>query len=167
MNVFELDAFEFSRLNERREGQAAIADMSRLAEELTEKSGSLNWSLQGGSDKFGHSQLTLSVSGMVQLRCQRCLAPFVFDIASESMLILAKNEASADEIDELLADDTIDVIVGSKALNIIELIEDEALLALPLSPKHLICPDAAELDALMKVKQDSPFASLKNLKQKQ
>ena len=100
---------------------------------------------------------------VVQLMCQRCLNPFAFDIASESILILAKDETRADEIDALLEDDTIDVIVGSKTLNVVELIEDEALLAIPLSPKHLVCPDQATLDARNGAKKSSPFAVLKEI----
>ncbi len=113
----------------------------------------------------GTAALALAVSGSVQLRCQRCLTPFAFDIAAESVLILAKDDASADEIDALLADDAIDVIVGSRAMDIIELITDEALLAMPLAPKHAICPDQATLDGLKNAEKDSPFTVLKNLKQ--
>ncbi len=86
-----------------------------------------------------------------------------FDIASESALILAKDEANADEIEAMLEDDSIDVIVGQKALEILALIEDEALLAIPLSAKHDVCPDQASLDAIMSTKKDSPFAILKGL----
>jgi uncharacterized protein len=58
-------------------------------------------------------------------------------------LILAKNEENADEIDALLDDDEVDVVVGSKAFDVNDLIEDEALLAIPQSPKHAVCPDVS------------------------
>jgi uncharacterized protein len=129
------------------------------------KSASLHWSLQGGADSLNHPQLILSVSGAIELMCQRCMTPLKFAVESESVLILAKTDERADEIDALLADDTVDVIVASKTLNIMELIEDEALLAMPLAPKHDICPDNASLDDLMGTKKASPFAVLKGLKQ--
>jgi uncharacterized protein len=44
------------------------------------------------------------------------------------------------------------------------MIEDEALLALPLSPKHDVCPDPSDFAAAKSGKADSPFAVLKNLK---
>ncbi|MFD2272254.1 YceD family protein [Undibacterium arcticum] len=94
------------------------------------------------------AQLTLAVSGTVQLMCQRCLTPFAHEIAAESVLMLAKDEERADEMDELLDDDTIDVIVASKTLNVPDLVEDEALLALPFSPKHEVCPDVTRLEVL-------------------
>ena len=165
MSAFLIDAFEYSRHQEQRQGDMAVSDFNRLTEELADKSGSLHWSLLGDVDSLGFSQLKLSVSGSVKLMCQRCLVPFAFEIASDSKLILAKEEANADEIDALLADDTIDVIVGSKALNVAELIEDEALLAIPLSAKHDVCPDQAAQERLQSAKRASPFAVLKDIKQ--
>jgi uncharacterized protein len=163
MNAFVIDTFEFSRLKERREGECAVADFDRLTEELADRSGTVRWALQGGMHTSGHPQLTLSVGATVQLMCQRCLVPFPFDVVSESVLVLAKDDAAADEIDAMLADDSIDVIVGIKAMNMLELIEDEALLTIPLSPKHVVCPDQVGQDAqAASMKRVSPFAVLKN-----
>jgi uncharacterized protein len=164
MNAFVVDAFQFSRLKERREGELAVADFARLTEELAEPSGTIHWILQGGVDAVGHPQLTLSVTATVRLMCQRCLSAFAFDVASESMLVLAKDDAAADEIEATLADDSIDVIVGSKTMNVLELIEDEMLLAIPLSPKHAVCADQVGQDAVAaaSAKRASPFEVLKN-----
>ncbi|MBS1186749.1 MAG: hypothetical protein H6R04_767 [Burkholderiaceae bacterium] len=164
MSAFVVDTFEFCRLGERREGRIAIADLARLSKECPGSTGVLDWVLQGGIGMFNHSQLTLSVSASVQLTCQRCLAPFAFEIRSESLLILAKDEAEADEIEGRLADEEeVDVIVGSKAQDILQLIEDDALLALPLSPRHEICPGKTALDEAGESKP-SPFAALKAIK---
>lgn len=164
MNVLVIDAFEFCRLKERREGDFAVADMHRLAKDTLDKSGTIHWAVQGGSNHLGHPTLTLSVSGAVQLMCQRCLQPFGFDIDSVSTLVLAEDEEGIDEIEALLADDTVDVIVGSRSQNVVELIEDEALLALPLSPRHEVCPDQARMGAAEGAQKVSPFAVLKGVK---
>lgn len=164
MNAFVIDAFEFCRVNESREGEVAVADLPRLAEESVDKSGSVRWSLQGGRDMRGNPQLTLAISGDVQLICQRCLSPFAFGIESESVLVLARDEASADEMEAQLADESIEVIVGSRAFNFVDLIEDEALLAIPLSPKHEFCPSLGVPDVSKDAEKASPFAVLKNLK---
>ncbi|MFC3111136.1 YceD family protein [Undibacterium arcticum] len=164
MNPVVIDSLEFCRVNERREGRIAVADLPRLGADCVDSSGELAWSLQGGTGRLDFAQLTLAVSGTVQLMCQRCLTPFAHEIAAESVLMLAKDEERADEMDELLDDDTIDVIVASKTLNVPDLVEDEALLALPFSPKHEVCPDVTRLEVL-KSKKESPFAALKGLKQ--
>lgn len=164
MNALVIDAFEFCRLKESREGEIAVADLPRLADESVDKTGLVRWALQGGSNWQGHPQLTLSVSGAVQLMCQRCLTPFGFNIESESVLILAQDEGSADEMDALLVDEPVEVIVGSRSLNIAVLIEDDALLTIPLSPKHGVCPDRLMPEPVKEVEKASPFAVLKNLK---
>lgn len=165
MNAIVIDAFEFCRIRERRDGDMAISELPRLAVETADRSGSIHWALEGGADTLGRPMLVLSVSGSVRLMCQRCLSPMTFKVASMSSLILAKDEAGADEIDLTLSDDdTFDVIVGSKALNVADLIEDEAMLAIPFSPKHDVCPDQLEQVCEQGAKKISPFDVLKNLK---
>jgi len=86
-----------------------------------------------------------------------------YDIDSSTMLVLGKDDEDADAIEQVLDDESIDVIVGSRTCDIRELLEDEALLALPQSPKHDVCPDTGLLDQL-KTDKVSPFAALKGLK---
>jgi uncharacterized protein len=163
MSAFVIDAFEFCRNNGYREGVTPVAEMTRLAAECADPSGSISWSVQGGQTKQGYPSLTLSVAGAVQLVCQRCLAPFGYEIDSSTMLVLGKNDEDADEIEEILDDESIDVIVGSSTSDLMQLLEDEALLALPQAPKHEVCPDTKLMDSL-KSEKVSPFAALKSLK---
>jgi uncharacterized protein len=163
MSGFVIDAFEFCRNNGYREGVTLVADMPRLVADCANASGELSWSIQGGQTKQGYPSMTLSVSGTVQLVCQRCLAPFGYGIDSSTMLVLGKDDQDADGIEEVLDDETIDVIVGSHTTDIMQLLEDEALLALPQAPKHEVCPDTKLMDSL-KSEKVSPFAALKSLK---
>ena len=171
MQALVIDAFSFCQQQEHREGNILIADLHRLSNECANTLGSLSWSLNGGTNRLGYPKLVLSVNGKVQMMCQRCLTIFAFEIDSEQELILAKNEENADEIEALIEDDEIDVVVGSKAFNIMDLIEDEVLLAIPQSPKHAVCPDVefdssvstvAAIEAEASIKE-SPFAVLKKI----
>lgn len=167
MSAFVIDAFEFCRNSGHREGVTPVAEMPRLAAECAdgagEASGEIRWAIDGSLTKQGYPAMTLSVAGPVKLVCQRCLAPFEYQIDSSTMLVLGKDDEDADEIEEVLDDESIDVIVGSRECDIRQLLEDEALLALPQAPKHEVCPDTKLLDAL-KTEKVSPFAALKNLK---
>ena len=163
MSAFVIDAFEFCRNNGHREGVTPVAEMTRLAADCADPSGEIAWSIQGGQTRQGYPMLTLSVSGTVQLVCQRCLTPFPYAIDSSTVLVLGKDDEDADEIEEILDDESIDVIVGSHTCDIRDLLEDEALLALPQAPKHEVCPDTKLLDSI-KSEKVSPFAALKNLK---
>jgi uncharacterized protein len=163
MSAFVIDAFEFCRNNGHREGVTPVAEMPRLAADCADPSGQIAWTIQGGQTARGYPSMTLSVEGDVNLVCQRCLQPFAYHVDSSTMLVLGKDDAEADEIEEILDDESIDVIVGSHTCDIMQLLEDEALLALPQAPKHEVCPDTKLLDSL-KSDKVSPFAALKNLK---
>jgi uncharacterized protein len=163
MNAFEIDAFEFCRTNSTREGVTPVAEMTRLSKECADTSGEISWKVEGGTSKQGYPQLRLSVAGKVQLVCQRCLTPFAYEMDSSTLLMLGKDDEEADEIEEIIDDESIDVIVGTRAMSLMDLIEDEALLALPQVPKHEVCPDASLLDKAKSAKE-SPFATLKGLK---
>ncbi|UVW27436.1 DUF177 domain-containing protein [Massilia sp. H6] len=160
MSAFVIDAFEFCRNDGYREGTTLVAEMPRLAADCADNSGAIRWSMQGGQTRHGYPSLTLEVAGPVKLVCQRCLGPMEYELGSSTMLVLGKDDEEADGIEEVLDDDSIDVIVGSHACDIRQLLEDEALLALPQAPKHEVCPDTKLLDAL-KTDKVSPFAGLK------
>ena len=163
MSAFVIDAFDFCRNNGYREGVTPVAEMTRLAADCADSSGTISWSIQGGQTRQGYPMLTLSVSGAVQLVCQRCLQPFAYELDSSTVLVLGKDDEEADEIEEILDDESIDVIVGDHAMDIRQLLEDEALLALPQAPKHEVCPDTTLVDSV-KSEKVSPFAALKSLK---
>jgi uncharacterized protein len=166
MEAILIDAFEFCRLGKAIEGEFTVAELPRLAAEAVTPSGAIRWSLAGGRHAQGYPQLTLNVSGAVQLMCQRCLAPYQQGIESESLLVLAPDEASADELEATLDDDSLEVIVGSRQFNVTDLVEDEALLALPVSPRHDICPGQSQQEPAAggSDKAPSPFSVLKDWK---
>ncbi len=147
----------------RREGVTPVAQMLRLSKECADLSGEITWSVEGGSHKMGYPQMVLSVAGTVQLTCQRCLTPYAYAIRSNTVLVPGKTDDDADEIEEILDDESIDVIVGSRDIDVRDLFEDEALLALPQVPKHEVCPDHDAIEAHATAKPN-PFASLKALK---
>lgn len=164
MDGFVIDAFAFCRLRERRDGELPVADLPRLAAETFDTSGTLKWSLQGGADLHGHPQFSLSVNGTVKLKCQRCLQALDHVIESASALVLAQDDGSADEMEAMLEDEDVEVIVGSHSFDLLQVIEDEAMLALPLSPRHAACAGQSGLEGMQEEKKESPFSVLKNLK---
>lgn len=145
-----------------------MADLPRLREETANRSGLLQWSLQGGIGRLGHPRMVLTVRGEVQLICQRCLSPFAFGIDSAATIVLAPSDGAADEVEAQLEDgdedEDVEVIVAGASLDVLALVEDEALLALPLSPRHAQCPDQPAAVAPEGERRESPFSVLKDLK---
>ena len=157
-----VDVFAFCRLGEQRAGMTPVAGFARLAAEAAKPEGEIRWSFQGGRHPRGYPQLNMAVEGEVSVVCQRCLLPFSYGFDTQSVLVLASDEAEADATEESLDDDSVDVIVGSTALDLLQLVEDEVLLSIPLSPRHPQCPEGGAVPA--PEKPDSPFAVLNKLK---
>lgn len=116
--------------------------------------------------------LELQGAGEIHMTCQRCLQPVLItvDVARIFDVVLTEQEADAAPMD----DDEIDVIVGSKQFNMIELVEDELLLSMPIAPKHEDChlfeqvqndgAVEAEVKAVSASEKPNPFAKLAELK---
>jgi uncharacterized protein len=162
MSVKIVDSFEFCKQQQVLTGSTAVAEFERLAAELASSTGTLEWALTGGRHVTGIPQLSLNIRGRIELICQRCLTPMPHALLSESTLVLANDEANADETEARLDDERLDVIVGSTSMDVMSLLEDEALLALPLAPKHAQCPGS--VPAAAAEKRESPFAVLKKSK---
>jgi len=83
--------------------------------------------------------LQLRWSALVPLRCQRCLEPYLEPLQDERWFRFVADEASALAEDDASAED---LLVWQPRFDLLELIEDELLLALPLVPMHAACPSA-------------------------
>ena len=109
--------------------------------------------------------LHLVCDARLGLVCQRCLQPVDTAVHAQRSFQFVADEALAADID---ADSEEDVLVLSRTLNLVELIEDELLLALPLVPRHLICPQplTPPENAEPFEERANPFAVLGELKRK-
>lgn len=162
MSAKIVDSFEFCNQQQQLTGRTPVAEFARLSAELANKDGTIDWSLTGGRHVSGVPQLSMSVRGEVALVCQRCLSPIMHPLVSGSTLVLARDEEDADDTEARLDDDSLDVIVGSTSIDLMVLLEDEALLALPLSPRHDVCP--GDVPTAVPENAESPFAVLKKLR---
>ncbi len=155
----KLDLFEFSR--DRRVFQESIdlVEFARLSDVLLEVGGALDVKLEGSRDTDGFSWLMMAVSGTLVLTCQRCLGRLQFPLRVGAHLqLIAKG---TDLPDDELENDKFDVLVADEPLSIKDLVEDEVILALPVSPMHENCqvPDVGTNGKAL-----SPFAALAQLK---
>ena len=156
-------------------GFLSISDLPRVAEEAsTVVSGDgFNWDLEThfedspGSDP--RQILELGLQGRLHLVCQRCLQDCAVDLDEKRRFVLVTSEAEAD--DYPLEDEEQEPLVASQQFNLLETIEDEVLLSIPLIPKHPegFCEphasvfggeDGEEVDD----KRENPFNILKNMK---
>jgi uncharacterized protein len=113
--------------------------------------------------------LQLEASTVLRLTCQRCLGAADLPVEFNRSFRFVATEALAEVEDE---ESEEDVLVLNKHFNLQELIEDELLMAMPLVPKHVQCPQAVRLEAVdadfdaSPVEKPNPFAVLEKLKSK-
>ena len=127
----EVDPWRFCRDTQSWETRSAVAAFPRLAHEFTQ--GTLFCRVVGRVDQRGSLSLQLAVSGEVQLTCQRCLGSMPYKVDVERTLYLARNEAEMERLDALPDSDAIQ---AGEILSLVDLVEDEVLLSLPLATMH-------------------------------
>lgn len=135
-----IDSLAFAQDGRTIEGAVPLAHLPRLAGGLLEQRGSrgsLGVRLRGWQDEEGKHWLHLVVQGDVLVQCQRCLEGVDLPLGIDAVLqLIAPGEAWPD--DELI-DDEADAIAADQTLDVLSLIEDEVLLALPIAPLHGQC----------------------------
>lgn len=150
-NPQALDIFALARAAGHAEGTLALSQLSRMVTEVPADAPGeahamrFSWSatgyMQGRDDASGRAvqtpHLHLQVEGAVWLDCQRCLAPFEQPLAVDAHYRIVASEAALGQIDP---EDEVDAIVGSRRFDLVDLIDEEIALAVPMVPKHEICP---------------------------
>lgn len=113
-------------------GLLAIADLSRMRDVLAEHQGQVDVSLQFGKDDEGRRVLGGQVSAQVSVFCQRCLAAMPLALSSSFALAFVSSEEEGERLPA-----TLDpwLIMGDD-VNLVEVVEEELLLALPIVSMH-------------------------------
>lgn len=165
-----MNTWDLARLGRELRGEAPLVVFSRLLDGLPQQfeHTQASWSLVGDTDALGRRFVTLRAQAVVTLECQRCLGMFDLPLSVENRLELVETEAQI-EAEEKGEDDpdTPDQLLGSSHFDVLSLVEDELILALPYVPKHEVCPSlhqALEAPESSDTSRPSPFAVLAELK---
>lgn len=148
-------------------GHTEVGELGRLLEELeVSPAPPIAWQAQlqwrqaaGASDQLW---LHLQAQAQLPLGCQRCLAPVLETVQIDRWFRFVESEEVA-----LAEDDDCeeDLLVMQPQFDLLNLLEDELLLDLPLVPMHETCPDSFPV-VDRPSKKPNPFAVLAGLKGK-
>ncbi|MGT2470343.1 DUF177 domain-containing protein [Paraburkholderia terrae] len=187
-----LDLFEFARSGRQAAGTVRVSQLPRMLNEVPQEAPdrdtALTWQAEGATQpelqddgtEGPQPYLRLAIHGAAWLECQRCLSPYeqAFNVDATYRIVNTEEEAEEFPLDE----DEVDVIVGSRQFDLVDLIEEELLLSLPLVPKHDACPEVhesltsgasgqegeetveGEAEEGEEPKRPNPFAALEGLK---
>ncbi len=154
----------FARESKTLQGNLPIADLPRVLDSLAESGGAVSYWIEGRVSEHERPQLFLRLDGVFSLRCQRCLESVAYPLQVRNLLEFVGDESRLTQ--EEIEDDSRDFLPWKKEIDVVALLEDEIILALPPAPRHEQCnfPDLKHAaDVNMK---SSPFSTLRGLKDK-
>lgn len=156
-----IDPGKFADSGERLEGQLQLQELDRIRELNLDGDAAVRFSLAFDRDEKGAVVITGELSGQLTVACQRCLNPMRLTLQSRI------NVGVVDDPKQMVAlpEELEPVIAEEHKVSLLRLIEEELLLAMPLSPVHELsaCPGAG-LVGQHATKKENPFAVLKDLK---
>lgn len=155
------------------QGVVPITQFERLADEIDSMGDDtldVSFSLK---NKHGLLWLDYHIEATLLVPCQRCLTPMAVNISNDYRLAILENEDKIGYLHAIDADAEY-VLIGEicepdvrKMLPISDLLEDELLLAIPLSPRHTDCELLTDsVGELPDTPKENPFAMLEQLKGK-
>jgi uncharacterized protein len=156
-----IDSLAFSSQGGSLTGRLLLSRCSRLSDQIEPTDGALDYRVSGKSGAEGEPMLVLEIEGLLLLRCQRCLKTLDHPLKIVQEYELRDGLDEDTLMQEDMEDDSRDFLEASRSLDVVSLIEDEVLLALPVVPRHEACdlpgqgcnPEAA-----------SPFGVLRSIK---
>lgn len=160
-----IDVGRAAQAGRRYAGDAPLQWMPRVLDLLDapEAERTIGFEIAASKDRQGVIRLKVRVRGEVPMTCQRTLKRYLQPIDGGSVVGPVASEAEA----ERLPDDLEPKLVPDGRLNVVELVEDELLLALPLVP---LDPDSRPMESEAGAEQapstepSGPFAELARLK---
>jgi uncharacterized protein len=168
-----LDLAAFAKDGATLEGEWPIAQLPRLRESQQPPQDAVAefvaWTARGETRLVAgegtQSWLHLAGRTEVWLTCQRCLAPMRVSLDVDTQIRFVRGEAEAEALD---AECEFDVLALTPTINLRQLLEDELLLALPLVPRHDICPAPLAAGSAQSIpatrSAENPFAVLADLR---
>jgi uncharacterized protein len=161
----EIDPTHLSSKPLEFEGTARPGDFPRLMESLANGDGELRYQVSARRDPQRRAVVSCIIEGFVFLSCHVSLDTFRHPVSIDDQLVLVDDESGLPPMEE--ESDTEDYLVVDEPLDVLELVEDAVILALPMMP---LKPGLERSEADTKVQPEeksSPFAKLSSLKKTQ
>ncbi|WP_315530246.1 YceD family protein [Delftia acidovorans] len=147
-----LDVRAFAQSQGHLQDQTTLSVFPRLAQDAQpdagDTHGQVHWQADGElveqTGGPGQVWLHLQADAVVPMVCQRCLALAPITLQVDRSFRFVADEATAESEDD---ESDEDLLVLSREFNLLELIEDELLMELPVVPRHDFCPETVSLQS--------------------
>tara|TARA_B100001109_G_scaffold255900_1_gene262822 strand:- start:26810 stop:27331 length:522 start_codon:yes stop_codon:yes gene_type:complete len=164
-----IDAISFVEDNQQLSGKIDSEKLTRFSDAVEDCKAPVRYILEFHRDQEGNRVISGSCETQVVMICQRCLNQVELPVSSSFELGLVFNDDQAKQLPRQLEPAEVD---EHGVLELWEVLEDEALLALPSFPTHpqgeceLRQPEPVPETTDSDEKRPNPFDVLAQLKQK-
>ena len=164
----QIDPFRLVRQKRILTGTIGLARMLRLLPQLQHAQGQAHVELEFGTDDMGVQFARGEVHTELPLVCQRCLQPMMYAVRAPIALGFVTQPRDA----EAMPPHYDPIVVAEVPIPLLDLIEDELLLALPIVATHdegsceAVVMQEPETTPTPEPERENPFAVLAQLKAK-
>jgi uncharacterized protein len=161
-----IDPFKSAQRRLECEGVFSVSGMTRLLAVCEISSEQVKVKFNFNVDERGLNVLSGTGSALVKLTCQRCTDAFEYELNADFVFSPVKNEDAVAELPSYY--DAIELDENGE-VNLLELIENELMLEIPLIPRHETKDCSAPADSVWgelpeELEKPNPFDVLKQLK---
>jgi uncharacterized protein len=154
-----INNLEFAQKQLRLSDTISVFALKRLLESLaidgeSAKKALVYYELSGGNKQFRYPSLHLHIKTSLPAICQRCLSEMTVDLDLKFEYLISEFS-----LEEDADNDEIDWLEEQKEMNLLDLIEDELLLAIPIAPTH---ENGCVKATMQSGEKPNPFAVLKD-----
>jgi uncharacterized protein len=169
-----IDNVAFAKKNERLQGDLSLQSFARLSELLqsiastkaadqlsrSQPVAAVRYELQGETDAVGQHYLHLTIDTDLSTICQRCMGSMPLKLSLSFNYLIGDVNVNDVEASDIEGSDDLDLQQASPEMDVIALIEDEIIMAMPIAPIH-----DNDCGAIISQSGDkaNPFAVLKGL----
>lgn len=157
-----IDVFELAREQGSVAGQIEDADLPRLAPLLARPEGRIWFQIQGRTDANGRSAAALQLKGELKLTCDRCGSVLDWPLEASVGFFFVQDEQQLSALP--IEVDGDEPLLGSRHFDLLDLVEEQTILSLPISPRHEHCQRPVQADRGSEDAARRPFATLAVLK---
>ena len=157
-----VDVFDLAQSGGSVEGRLPLGQAMRLRAQLRDTPGAIDYRLDGLVDARGRLAARLFLRATLPLTCDRCALPMELPLDEGATFYFVRDEAELAAV-PVEADDDAEALLGSDRFDIEALVEDEAILCIPVSPRHTVCPVSGEEKLFPRQRTESganPFVQL-------
>ena len=135
----QVNPFRMAAQGRSFEGVVDLAKAGRLAQALAAPAGEAVVQLAFRVDELKAPVVEGRVRARLTLVCQRCLEPMELEVDVPIQAVLVKSDAEAERLQAQYEP----IVIEDETLWVLDLVEDELLLALPLVPAHSTVEECA------------------------